>query len=49
MLGNGHFARLKELYSMFRETLCPLTLQVASYAAQYIVSKKKTLENSYTK
>lgn len=52
MNGNGDFPRLKEVYNIFAEELCPPTLQLGAYASQFVVSKKRIREfilpSSYT-
>ncbi|KAG0146758.1 hypothetical protein CROQUDRAFT_500119 [Cronartium quercuum f. sp. fusiforme G11] len=48
-LGNGYYDRMRDIYVMFYETFCPPTGQLASYAGQFVVSKKRILRNSYTK
>jgi len=48
MAGNGNFARYSELYAMFRGTICPTEPhQLGAYAAQFVVSKKRILQNPY--
>jgi hypothetical protein len=41
MAGNGDFARLREIYNIFTEELCPPTLQLGAYSSQFVVSKKR--------
>ncbi|KAM0755467.1 hypothetical protein T439DRAFT_283116 [Meredithblackwellia eburnea MCA 4105] len=49
MLGNGDFKRVKDIFVMFRETLCAPTFQLTSYAAQFVVSRRRIMANSYQK
>jgi hypothetical protein len=42
--GNGDFMRLHEIYNIFREELCPPTLQLGAYSSQFVVSKKRICE-----
>ena len=44
MAGNGDFARLREIYNIFTEELCPPTLQLGAYSSQFVVSKKRICE-----
>ncbi|EGG07605.1 uncharacterized protein MELLADRAFT_35443 [Melampsora larici-populina 98AG31] len=48
-LGNGNYERMRDIYVMFHETLCPPTGQLSSYAGQFMVSRKRILHNSYKK
>lgn len=41
MNGNGDFPRLREVYNIFAEELCPPTLQLGAYSSQFVVSKKR--------
>lgn len=44
MNGNGDFPRLKEVYNIFAEELCPPTLQLGAYSSQFVVSKERIRE-----
>ncbi|TNY23199.1 hypothetical protein DMC30DRAFT_347763 [Rhodotorula diobovata] len=45
----GNFARMRDLYSMFREDLCPPTMQLAAWAAQFFVSRARIVANPPSK
>ncbi|KAK9894747.1 hypothetical protein P389DRAFT_173903 [Cystobasidium minutum MCA 4210] len=49
MNGNGDFPRLREVYNIFAEELCPPTLQLGAYSSQFVVSKERILANPYHK
>ncbi|BGP36467.1 hypothetical protein JCM10449v2_000368 [Rhodotorula kratochvilovae] len=41
----GRFDRMRDLWSMFREDLCPPTLQLSAWAAQFFVSRARIVAN----
>ncbi|WAR60630.1 hypothetical protein PtB15_9B569 [Puccinia triticina] len=47
-LGNGNYERMRDIYTMFYNSFCPPTGQLASYAGQFVVSRRRILANSYT-
>ncbi|KAK9893939.1 hypothetical protein P389DRAFT_163718 [Cystobasidium minutum MCA 4210] len=47
--GNGELPRLREIYNIFAEELCPPTLQLGAYFSQFVVSKQRILANPYHK
>ncbi|KAA1113410.1 hypothetical protein PGT21_030847 [Puccinia graminis f. sp. tritici] len=46
-LGNGNYERMRDIYTMFYNSFCPPTGQLASYAGQFVVSKARILSNRY--
>ncbi|POW13014.1 hypothetical protein PSTT_04026 [Puccinia striiformis] len=46
-LGNGNYERMRDIYTMFYNSFCPPTGQLASYAGQFVVSKKRILSKRY--
>lgn len=42
---NQAFPRMADIYSAFRGDLCPPIPQLATWAGQFVVSKKRILEN----
>ncbi|POY71170.1 hypothetical protein BMF94_5480 [Rhodotorula taiwanensis] len=45
----GNFKRVRDIYSMFRENLCPPTHQLTSWAAQMFVSRERIEANPPSK
>ncbi|GAA5969071.1 hypothetical protein JCM11641_007458 [Rhodosporidiobolus odoratus] len=45
----GKFERMKDIYVMFQEDFCPPTLQLTSWAAQFVVSRKRIVGNPVKK
>jgi hypothetical protein len=42
------FPRLREVYNIFKEELCPPTLQLGAYSSQFVVSKKRICESNFS-
>ncbi|MBW0510066.1 hypothetical protein O181_049781 [Austropuccinia psidii MF-1] len=48
-LGNGNYERMRDIYAIFHESFCPPSGQLASYAGQFLVSKKRIMKHGYSK
>lgn len=48
-LGNGNYERMRDIYTLIYDSFCPPTGQLASYAGQFVVSRRRILRNRYEK